>query len=130
MIRNLKRSMVNIPLKRRISYWFKGDKGNKHTTIERSESRTSLPYGSSQKSIPPPTSPIQGCVVDITREVGSLRSDLAHFQALSHEALMPLLPVIESHCSGLSLAIQQCNQIIEQANACRQLQKNSITSIS
>lgn len=102
----------------------------KRTTVERSESRTSLPHGSSQKSIPPPTSPIQGCIVDITREMERLRSNLSHFQTLSHEALMPVLPVIESQCSGLSLAIQQCSQIIEQANACRQSQKNSKTSLS
>lgn len=115
--------MVNISLKKRISCWFKGDK---HKAVDIKEKRVGLSLGDNQKSTHRIISPSQERIVNITREVGHLRSELFHFQNLSNEALMPLLPLIESHCNGLSLAIQQCNQIIEQANAHRQFLNNSI----
>lgn len=117
--------MRNLSLKKRISCWLKGDR---HMLAKGEKRRVALPTGNSQLSIPVSTTP--DIVVNITREVGKLRSDLSHFQALSNEALMPLLPLIESHCNGLALAIQQCNQIIEQANAHRQLHNNPKPAIS
>ncbi|KAL7940563.1 hypothetical protein V8C42DRAFT_224572 [Trichoderma barbatum] len=111
--------MKNLSLKKRLSCWLKGGKS---IVVEAKKRRASLHVGISRSDMP--MSPAQDCVVNITREVGKLRSDLNHFQTLSNEALMPLLPLIESHCNGLSLAVQQCNQIIERANAHRYLHNN------
>lgn len=115
--------MVNTSLKKRISCWLKGDK---HKAVDVKEKRVGTSLGSNQKSTQRITSPSQDHIVNITREIGKLRSDLTHFQNLSNEALMPLLPLIELHCNGLSSAIEQCNQIIEQANAHLQVLKNPI----
>lgn len=116
--------MGNLSLKKRVSCWLKREK---NILVETEKKHTALPAGIGQRRIP--ISPTQDYVVSITREVGKLRSDLSHFQTLSNDTLMPLLPLIESHCNGLTLAIQQCNQIIEQANAHRYLYNNPKSAI-
>lgn len=115
-------------LKKHISCWFKGDK---HQAIDIKEKHGGFPSleNNQKDNINRITSPSQECIVNITREVGQLRSQLNFFQNLSNEALMPLLPLIESHCNGLSHAIQQCNQIIEQANTHRQLSNESMSTL-
>lgn len=110
-------------LKKRISCWFKGEKNK---AIDVKEEREGLSLGANQKDANCITSPSQECIINITREIGQLRSQLNLFQSPSNNALMPLLPLIESHSNGLSLAIQQCNQIIEQANTHRQSLNNSL----
>ena len=50
-------------------------------------------------------------IVDMTRELGEMREEVASCRPLSDEVLTRLLSLVRLHCDGLSAAVQQCIQV-------------------
>lgn len=59
----------------------------------------------------------QKLIVNLSRESGRLRWDLAHKNHVAKEVIIPFLPLIKLHCDGLTAAVQQCDMKIKQCNA-------------
>lgn len=53
-------------------------------------------------------------IVALTRELGKLREVVAHDRDISDDILTNLLPVTQVHCEGISEAICQFHNIVEQ----------------
>lgn len=60
--------------------------------------------------------PLEERVVELTRENGQLRQEIAYFRSLT-EAFQPLMPVIEYHVKGINKALHAANTRIERINA-------------
>jgi len=55
-------------------------------------------------------------ILELTRENGRLRQDIAYYKSLVKEVLYPVMALVRFHVKGLDSAVRKFNAKIEEAN--------------
>lgn len=114
-------SMTKLHLRRRLSRWLVKDDAHLHA---RQRHRPNVEPVTAKPAPGPETTELRSrrCgsadrVFYKTRRVGRLRSDLAYFQDMCNNVLIPSIPVIQWHCDNILSAVRECNKLVAEIHA-------------
>lgn len=107
-------NMTRLHLRTRISRWL--EKGNRRSGAR--QAHRLEPASIEYSSIPRNTGDClsQDHLFHMTRAVGGLRSDLAYFQELCDNILIPSIPLIQWHCDEILSSARDCSNLIAEAH--------------